>query len=257
MPRPIILTEELKQKALDDFATLLDNMKMSDGKLSYSKSYEYKDCSAVVSLTQEAYKKIVALVTEFTDEVAWHGIVSRLGDAEFLIEDIIVYPQEVTGSTVNTDQGAYTQWLYDLEDEVFNKVRMQGHSHCNMGVLPSGVDDNHRSKILAQLEPDMFYIFMIFNRSLSIHTLIYDMQRNVLYEDKDVEVQLLGAEGLDEFLADAKEKVKKAFPKGKPKQTPKRYKGKYLDQMDVFDEAAFHKFGMYGFYDSGGAAWGT
>ena len=209
MPRPIVLTEDIKKKARDDFAAMLDTVKMSDGKLRYSQSWEYKDCSAIVWLTQEAYRKIVALVMNFASEVAWHGTVTRLGNNEFVIEDVFVYPQEVTGATVNTDQKAYTEWLYSLDDDTFNQIRMQGHSHVNMGVSPSGVDDKHRQQILDQLEPDMFYVFMIWNKSLTVHTLIYDMARNILYEDGDVSVKLIDDEGMNEFLADANKKVQK------------------------------------------------
>ena len=209
MPRPITITEEMKQTALTDFAELLDGMKLSDGEIKYSKSFKYQDRTAIVWLTQEAYQKIVALVTGFSDEVAWHGSVTRMGDNEFIIEDIFVYPQTVTGSTVTTDQATYTKWLYGLDDDTFNSIRMQGHSHCNMGVSPSSVDDKHRQQILDQLEKDMFYIFMVWNKSLSIHTLIYDMQRNVLYEDKDVEVKLRSGGEMDKFMADAQKKVQK------------------------------------------------
>jgi len=237
MPRPIILTDEIKKKALDEFSTMLDGMKMSDGKLSYSKSYEYKDCSAIVWLTQEAYRKIVALVMEFKEEVGWHGVVSRLDENEFLIEDIVIYPQEVTGSTVNTDQFIYSEWLYSLDDEIFNKIRMQGHSHVNMSVTPSSVDSEHRSQILEQLESDMFYIFMIWNKSLSIHTLIYDMNRNILYENKDVYVHLLDDETMKGFLADAKTKVqKKTITAKKSPTTKKSTKGKQVKTVDDFDE---------------------
>jgi hypothetical protein len=240
MPRPIVLTEEIKKKALADFSSILDGMKMSDGKISYSTSFSYKDANAIVWLTQEAYRKIVALVMGFSDEVGWHGTVSRVGDIncagenEFIIEDIFVYPQEVTGSTVNTDQTAYTQWLYALDNATFNKIRMQGQSHVNMGVTPSGVDDKHRQQILDQLEKDMFYVFMIWNKSLSVHTLIYDMQRNVLYEDRDVTVKLVGDEAMDTFLADAKEKVQKPKPRvikklpGKTKLGSKKQKTRQL-----------------------------
>ena len=209
MPRPIIMTDEMKQAAREDFAGMLDGMKMPDGKLSYSKSFKYNDSEAVVWLTAEAYRKTLALVTGFSDEVGWHGVASRMGDNEFVIEDILVYPQEVTGSTVNTDQKGYTEWLYGLEDDIFDSIRMQGHSHVNMGVSPSGVDNKHRQQILDQLEPDMFYIFMVWNKSLAIHALVYDMERNILYEDKEVDVRLLNDEDMDEFLSDAKEKVKK------------------------------------------------
>ena len=49
----------MKQKARDDFNMMLDGMKMSDGKLSYNKSYKYEDSGVVVWLSPEAYKKIV------------------------------------------------------------------------------------------------------------------------------------------------------------------------------------------------------
>ena len=188
---------------------MLEELKMSDGKINYSKSFKYKDASAVLWLTPEAYNKTVALVTAFSDEVAWHGIAARYGKGEFIIEDIMVYPQEVTGSTVNTDQDGYTKWLYEFDDDLFNRIRMQGHSHVNMGVSPSGVDSGHREKILSQLDGDMFYIFMVWNKRLETHTLIYDMARNVLYDDDDVEVKIVGDDSMDVFLADAKEKVQK------------------------------------------------
>ena len=197
-------------------------MKTSDGNPGCGKGFGHKSESAVVWLTPEAYRKTLALVTGFTDEVAWHGTVSRIDEAGatgndgFVIEDILVYPQEVTGNTVNTDQTAYTEWLYGLDDDTFDKIRMHGHSHCNMGVTPSGVDDAHRRKLLGQLEDGMFYIFMIWNKSLSVHTFVYDKSKSVPYENGDVDVRLIGDEGMDAFLADAREKVRKPGCKRSP-----------------------------------------
>ena len=91
-------------------------------------------------------------------------------------------------------------------------MRMQGHSHVNMSVSPSGVDSGHREKILDQLDADMFYIFMIWNKRLDTHTLIYDMANNVLYEDGDITVKIAGDDSLDAFMADAGEKVQKKKP---------------------------------------------
>ena len=257
MPRPIIFTEEMKQKARDDFNKMLENIKMSDGKFSYNKSFEYEDCGVTVWITPEAYKKILALVTEFSDEVGWHGTVTRNADDEYIIEDIFVYPQEVTGSTVNTDQGEYTKWLYELDDDTFNKLRMQGHSHVNMGVSPSGVDDKHRQQILDQLEKNMFYIFMVWNKSLSVHTLVYDMSKNILYEDDDVDIMLLNDDDIDEFLEDAKEKVqKKSYNSKKSKVDTKKESG---EQMSLYGEFEDFEYGslydMYAPYYSGGNRW--
>jgi hypothetical protein len=237
------MTQEMKQKAITDFAEVLDGMKMSDGKLSYKRAFKYENRRATVWLTQVAYRKIVSLVTNFSSEVGWHGTVSRAGDNEFIIEDIFVYPQEVTGATVNTDQKLYTEWLYSLDDDEFNKIRMQGHSHCNMGVSPSGVDDTHRQHILDQLEPEMFYVFMIWNKSLSVHTLVYDMAHNVLYEDDDVDVVLQNDEDMTGFLADAQEKVKKPGSKRKKSGQKKQE----AEQIGLGDDFGFH--GDYEDYD--------
>jgi hypothetical protein len=199
----------MKTAAQAEFIELLSTLKMSDGEISYRKTFKHQDASATLWLSPPAYSKTVALINAFSDEVAWHGAVTRIADNEFVIEDIFVYPQEVTGSTVNTDQEGYTKWLYEFDDEAFSKIRMQGHSHVNMGVNPSGVDSGHREKILDQLDNDMFYVFMIWNKSLATHALIYDMENNILYDDKDVTVKLAGDGSLDEFLADAEKKVQK------------------------------------------------
>jgi hypothetical protein len=232
----------MKQQVRDEFETMLKDVKMSDGKLNYKQSFCYENCKANVLITPEAYRKIVTLVTEFSSEVAWHGTVSRsdISINEFTIEDVFVYPQEVTGSTVNTDQEEYTKWLYALPDDTFNQIRMQGHSHVNMSVSPSGVDDRHRQQILEQLESDMFYIFMIWNKSLSIHTLIYDMANNILYEDKDVEVKLISDEGMNSFLNDAKEKVQKRSVLKPSKKSKKEERLEQIQRQEYFDE-----FGIY------------
>ena len=254
MPRPIIFTEKMKKQAREDFAEMLESIKMPDGKLNYSKSYKYETSNVTVWLTSAAYKKIVALVTEFSDEVGWHGSVTRSKDNEFVIDDILVYPQEVSSSTVKTDQKSYMEWLYALDDDTFSKIRMQGHSHGNMGVSPSGVDDTHRQKILDQLEEDMYYIFMIWNRSLSVHTLVYDMAKNILYEDDDVKVMLLNNAEMEEFIMDAKEKVQK--PVNKKSIPVEKRQSVFDDNLAGFYESEYYnRYSMYDPYGLGGMAW--
>jgi len=120
-----------------------------------------------------------------------------------------------------------------------------------MGVSPSGVDDTHRQQILDQLDPDMFYVFMIWNKSLAVHALVYDMSRNILYENNDVEVKLLGGEGLDAFLADAKSKVKKTGHK-KGKRGTKDRSANPLGIEDDFDEFEnYRQYSLYGAYGYG------
>jgi hypothetical protein len=155
---------------------------------------------------------MVMLVKEFDKEVAWHGVCSRREDKsdEYVIEDIVVYPQEVTGATVEMDTEQYAKWIEDnIEDERFNHIHMQGHSHVNMGTTPSSVDLNHQEEILNMLGDDDFYIFMIWNKSFSSTNKIYDLRENILFEDKDITVKIIGGvEDLDEFLKNAKDMVK-------------------------------------------------
>jgi len=180
-----------------------------------------------------------------------HGSVTRSNNNEFIIDDIFVYPQEVSSSTVNTDQKSYMEWLYALDDDTFSKIRMQGHSHGNMGVSPSGVDDTHRQQILNQLEEDMYYIFMIWNRSLNSHTLVYDMAKNVLYEDDDVKVMLLNGVEMEEFIMDAKEKVKK--PANKKNISGEKRQAMF--EADFYESEYYNRYNMYDAYGLGGMSW--
>lgn len=212
MSKPIWLTEELLTQISNEFIANIRKAKMFDGKINYTKNFKWDaDEKAIVIFSPIAFAKMTALVQSFDSEVAWHGVATR--DAKeknrFYITDIIVYPQVVTGSTVNTDQDEYTNWLYSQDDEVFNNIRMQGHSHVNFATTPSAVDTAHQEKILAQLDKDMFYIFMIWNKKFERTVKIFDLANNTLYENGDVTVTI-GAEGvdLDEFLKGAKASVK-------------------------------------------------
>ena len=210
--------DDIKSKYIVEFSEVLDKYlsgttEMSSGKLSFIRDLPGIDKKAVVYYTSTAWSKMVAIINEFDKEVAWHGLVKRLDPEEdkaaYLIYDIIVYPQEVTGATVNTDQAEYESWLNKFDDDTFNSIRMQGHSHVNMSVSPSSVDMEHKESIIRQLSGDMFYIFMIWNKRMQKDITIYDYGENVFFENKDVEVKLYDSNGgLDAFIKEAKGLVK-------------------------------------------------
>ena len=210
MSKPIKLTPELKQQAVQEFAKALSEMKMADGKLSYSKNFTYKnEEKAKILFTPTAYAKMVSLLMAFESEVAWHGVGERMDEKTFVISDILVYPQTVTGTTVDMDTEKYAMWLMENdEDDRFNHIIMQGHSHVKMQTSPSPVDKNHQEEILAQLTDDMYYIFMIWNKRLEHTTKIYDLQNNTMYEDNEIEYGIMDEQcDLDEFIAEANKQV--------------------------------------------------
>lgn len=227
MSKIIKMTSQNLDEIRRDFEEALKGVKLSDGKINFTKTFSNIQRKANLYFTELAYLKMLTLVREFDKEVAWHGIARRCEDEEdaYIISDILVYPQEVTGATVNTDQEKYQMWLMNHDDEVFNNIRMQGHSHVNMSTSPSTVDTSLYDRILEQLDDDMFYIFLIWNKRNEKTIKIYDLAKNVLFETADVTVSVREDDiGMERFLKDAKEMVqdKKYTP-----TTPNTYGNPY------------------------------
>lgn len=207
------LMAECRASFMAEFDAIMAKNKFSDGKLSFSKSFGTVSRKAHIYFTEIAWMKTTALLREFSKEVAWHATAYRIpGDKdEYLIKDILVYPQTVTSATVDMDVEKYTQWIMEgvmAGDERFDQIRCQMHSHVNMGVFASPTDVQHQEEILEQLGEEDFYIFMIWNKSLKVYMRIFDMQKNVLFESDDCEWAVLDDTiGLSKFIEDAKKIV--------------------------------------------------
>jgi len=286
MSKPIRLTEAWIQKITEEFRTQLGKLKLSDGKINYTKSLTYEeqdDNKAVVLFEPVAYAKMLMVLHTFSKEVAWHGVVERVDDKHFIIKDILVYPQTVTGTTVTTDQENYQTFLMELDEDTFNNLHMQGHSHVNMSTSPSPVDNTFYDSIVSQLGPEDYYIFMIYNKRLEHFINIYDMKSNILYETKDVSVGIHCEEGdLEQFIIDAKDDVVETTYIYTPNSNygsstlktsaadtgAKKNEGKKPDEKSPASKlsqcpGAYGGYGSYGGYDSyagyafGGHAYGA
>ena len=108
MSKPIRITQAMKKELMEDVAKRLDTMVLSDGKATLDLNYYYpgKDKATVV-FSRIAWEKQIRLVDEFSSEVGWHGLVHRHPEdfTKFYIDDLITFPQEVTGATVTPVQG--------------------------------------------------------------------------------------------------------------------------------------------------------
>lgn len=171
------------------------------------------DRKATIRFSEKAWIKMFALIHTYSTEVEWHGVVERIAPDAFYIKDVLIFPHEVTGSTVTSDQTAYEKWLDTLDNDTFNALRFHGHSHVNMGVTPSGVDMNYRKNILNNFgtptaNSDYFYIFLIFNKKGEISGEIYDLQNNALYSTDDITIITDESKWLTDFLDEAKDVVK-------------------------------------------------
>ena len=269
MSKNIKLTDDVIRDAVSEFKESLKKYKASDGKISYSKNLLTVDEKATLVFSELAYLKMMALVDKFSSEVAWHGIAYRDDDNVYYVTDILIYPQEVTGVTVDTDQERYTEWLMSQDDEVFNNIRFQGHSHVNMGTTPSSVDLGHQREMLDPMPDDDFYIFAIWNKKNEHTVKIYDMGKNILFENDDITVEIEGELGVCQLIEEADDMVSKkaynnSFGKAVKKVEPKNGSKKNSDKQEddePYDEIKGYLKEMYGgrnynpyagYYDYGG-----
>lgn len=210
MAKYIKIKDEQIEEAQKGFLEMVRKLKATNGELSFRIPLGKVDRRAKLRFTETAMWKMLDLVDDFNSEVGWHGIAKRVDDEKdtYEISDILIYPQEVSGATVEQDQAKSEAWYDSLPDEIFNNLRMQGHSHVNMTVVPSGTDRALYKKFLDQLTDEMFYIFLIWNKRSEKTILIYDMRENVLFETADVDVETVeDGSGIAKFLKDKKSQV--------------------------------------------------
>lgn len=186
---PLKITAEIREELIKQFAEKIDALKDGESTIKVEQKLAVKpEVRPMVIFSDKAYVKMLYLIMNYATEVAWHGIVNRTNDDTFIIEDVIIYPQHVTGATVTTDDVEYSNWLSNQPDEIFEKIRFQAHSHVRMGVNPSSVDLNQQESIVRQLEEQDFYIFAILNKDMKINMWIYDMVKNAKYDSQDIDI---------------------------------------------------------------------
>ena len=150
-----------------------------------------------VYVMADTMAKMEALVKESPVEISWHGLVKRNKEENcYLIYDILLFPQINSASATQTDQDEYAAWLMDIMNDEdiskFDDMRMHGHSHVNMSVFSSTVDDGYQTELLANIQDGDYYIFMILNKKRDICCLVYDYEQQILFETGDVTVKTVG-----------------------------------------------------------------
>ena len=209
MARPIKPTTTAIDSAVANAKAQLLGGKSTTGKLCVEVELPELKNRARVQFSLLAYVKRLMLVQDHEMEVAWHGLVRKLGTGSYHVYDIMVYPQMVTGVTVRTDK-PYRDWQNLLGNETFFALRMDGHSHVNMGIKPSDDDRQVRDDVIAQMGGRwQFHIFEICNKRAECNFLIFDLEDNLIYENEDIDITV-GDDDLDlkAFLTQAKSMVK-------------------------------------------------
>lgn len=160
-----------------------------------------------VYITPDAYIKMRKLVDDNTTEIGWYGTVTQMpGLNAFVIDDILVYPQTVTGVTCEQDDDRIFEFEMSLTTEQVNHKRFQGHSHVNMGVTPSGVDEQFYQDLLSQVQD--YFIICVTNKRNEYTVRFYDIANNILYTDLKIKVLLENGTDVDGWFEDTKSQLK-------------------------------------------------
>lgn len=149
-------------------------------------------------INAEAYMKMLELVNQSATECAWHGLVKRnIKENKYYIYDILVYPQINSATSTTTDEDAFAKWQTDLildPNFPIEDLRMHGHSHVNMNVFSSGIDDKYQEDLLTKVDNDDYYIFLIMNKKMEICIFIYDFVQQIMFDKYDIKYEIVGTD---------------------------------------------------------------
>lgn len=157
-----------------------------------------------IYITTMAYTKLRTLVNRYSKEIGMYGTVEHLRNTtvepaqdNYIITDILVYPQKTTGVTCEQDEDKMFEFEMSLTTEQVNSKRFHIHSHVNMSTGPSGVDEDFYSRLMTQVND--YFIIAITNKSDSYFTRFYDVVNNIIYEDIPIWIIKETGESIDDW----------------------------------------------------------
>lgn len=183
-----------------------------------------------------AYTKMYELVRQSSIELQWHMLIKRDKEkAEYTIYDIMLFPQTNSGTSTTTDQDEFAEWQMKLIQDLdfpIEDLRGHGHSHVNMNVYSSGIDDAYQRELITKLKDGDYYIFLVLNKKMEMFALIYDFDQQIIFETKDIDIQITNPDG--DIRAWCSEQIKKYCNTAKPKQTYSYYSPKSDLKIDSY-----------------------
>lgn len=189
--KPFKISDAIMKNIQKEFKKALEQYKNTNVPFSFKYTPKQSGNTKKIKVycLPTAWCKITTLVQKTDTEIAWHMLVNKVSKNQYIITDVLVYPQTVTGATVNTDDTKYALWVNSIPDKDFEIMRGQGHSHVNMGVSPSSVDTKYYNDLLQTMQKG-FYIFMIVNKKSDIFINLIDIEGNTVYETTDITFEI-------------------------------------------------------------------
>lgn len=138
-----------------------------------------------IYLTTEVLMKMNNYIQNTDKEISWLGSVERENNI-FTIVDVMLFQQDVTGVTTELDEGGLSAFASHLmqtnQIELYNSIRMWGHSHVSLPINPSGTDNDTFKQFYESCE---YFIRLIANKKGEIKIDFIDNDRHIKYLDMD------------------------------------------------------------------------
>ena len=187
-----------------------------------------KNKKPTILINSNTYTKMYELVKQSPIEIQWHMLVTRdLETQTYLVYDLMLFPQTNSGTSTTTDQDEFAKWQTNLiKDTTFpiQDLRGHGHSHVNMNVYSSGIDDAYQRDLITKVDNGDFYLFLVLNKKMDMYALLYDFVQQTVFETSDMDIQILDDNGID-IRKWCKEQIEKNCKTYKPtgQKLPKSY----------------------------------
>jgi len=166
--------------------------------------------SPIVYIEPRAFQKMQQIVDECSLEVGWFCTVNKLANADYLIDEVYLPEQEVTGTETDIPADALEETYLAILAEGKDPSTMYAwfHSHVNMGVSPSGQDE---TQVETFLQTCPVFIRGIMNKQGHIKVDLYLRDEGIAYNAVPVERYFdpLTAAEENELSKLIKDKVKK------------------------------------------------
>lgn len=142
----------------------------------------------VIRVSRQALHKMFLYVKIGTKEVGWMGTLldNREEDGEFYLKDVFLAEQEVTSVQTNLTTDGVAGMMNELmlrpdAMEICNNLKFWGHSHVNMGVGPSGQDED--TVVDLRGETTDYFLRGIFNKRGEVKFTLFLYDENIKIDD--------------------------------------------------------------------------
>ena len=99
-----------------------------------------------IFINVNAMNKMKEYIRQSSLEIGWLGTCEKLDNSSYYIGDVFLFKQEVHATTTEITTEGLSEFAMELLStndgiEIWNNMKVWGHSHVNMGTSPSSQDD--------------------------------------------------------------------------------------------------------------------